>query len=146
MVIVRSSAYTHARRESVEEPGGAGGIQLRMFHHTNHGEIEEMYPCGTQITRYPFCLKFGPDIWTFYWPDGTLWPLGFAQDEARSLNTDSVYYCKFSQANHASHFSSFYARGIRSIHISKGRPDWRIAWHGGGQTLRGTKYSVHDNG
>ena len=99
VVIVRSGAHTTAVEESIEEGGGVGGNQLRMYYHTNDGAIEKMRVCGRDTSRYPFCLAFSPSsMWTYYWPDDELWFIGFRQDYTCSQHPDSVYYCKHSRA------------------------------------------------
>jgi len=145
VVIVRSSAHTHAIQESIEEPGGVGGTQLRMYYHTHHAAIDNMRECGRQTTRYPFCLRFGPTITTTYWPNDEDWPLGFRQNLSCSEDTDAWYYCKFSRANYASHDLAFEAVAKRSIIITKGRPDWTIAGHGGAMVIENDEYTVYDS-
>ncbi len=146
VVIVRTRSHTTAVKESIEEGGGVGGYHLRMYYHTNEGEIERMNPCGNDVTRYPFCMNFTlSTIKNSYWPNGNLWFIYFRQTKPCINDSTSIYYCKHSRANYASHDLEFYAQGQRSVVMTKGYPKWQIFGHGGGQTLKNTRYRVHDN-
>ena len=145
VVIVRSSAYTHAIKESIEEPGGVGGYELKMYYHTNHAAIDNMANCGHDTARYPFCLRFGPNILTIYQPAGEDLPLGFAQNIACVEDLDAWYYCKKSHAVYSSHDLQIEAVGSRSVIITTGSPSWSIILHGGAQVLENTEYVVHDD-
>lgn len=55
-----------------------------------------MLDCGDQTDRYTFCMRFGPNIRTYYYHDDLDTYVNFTQNESCQVHPDSWYDCKYS--------------------------------------------------